>query len=240
MKTFIAVAALALLAAVPAAEAATPVQGSVSGPVVAVKGGTFTITTSLSPSGKSLVTVGSARITEQATAPRSSLKVGACVAASGTRNSKGVVTATRISITEPVKGQCQNGFPGRRGTRPVRPNGGQQPPSGGGGGGGGGGFQRNGNFGFAVGSITKASGSTLTVKGHGFGTSSATTTTTVTISAKTLLTRTLTAKASAIKVKMCAFIQGTSADKGNTVKATDIALTPETNGQCVGFRRQGP
>ena len=220
-----------------AALAAAPVQGSVFGPVVAVKGSTFTITTSLSPSGKSLVTVGSARVTEQATAPRSSLKVGACVAASGTRDGKGVVTATRISISEPVKGECQSGFQRRRGTRPVPPAGSspQRPP------GGGGGFRGNGNVGFAVGSITKMTGSTLTVKGRGFGSSSAaTTTTSVTISAKTLLTHTLTVKASAIEPKMCAFVQGTSADKGVTVKATDIALTPETNGQCVGFRRQGP
>ena len=74
------------------------------GPVVSVKGTTFTITTSLSPSGKSQVSAGSATITEQATAPRSSLKVGACVMATGAKNSKGVVTATRITISQPVKG----------------------------------------------------------------------------------------------------------------------------------------
>jgi len=50
------VALAALFALLPAAAtAATPVQGSVSGPVVSVKGSTFTITTSLSPTGKSLV-----------------------------------------------------------------------------------------------------------------------------------------------------------------------------------------
>jgi Domain of unknown function (DUF5666) len=217
--------AAAAVAAVTLAVA--PVQGSVFGPVVAVKGSTFTITTSLSPSGKSLVTVGSARITEQATASRSSLKAGACVAVSGTRNAKGVVAATRISVSEPVKGQCQNGFR-RRGARPIRPANGQQPPAGS--------LRRSGTIGFAIGSIAKLSGSTLTVKGRGSGT----TTTTVTVSAKTLLTHTVSAKASAVTTKLCAFVQGTSADKGVTVKATAITLTPRTNGQCVGFTRQGP
>ena len=232
------VAAVALLALVPAATAAAPVQGSVYGPVVSVKGTTFTITTSLSPSGKSLVSAGSARITEQAAAPRSSLKVGACVSAMGTRDSKGVVAAQRISISAPAKGRCGGAFFGRGGGGPPRtgtvPRTGTtprfQPP---------GGFQ-NGNFGFAFGSITKVSGSTLTVKGRSFGSSTATATTTVTVSSKTSLDQTLTVKASAVKVKMCAFVRGTSADKGVTVKATDITLSPETNGACSGgFRRPG-
>lgn len=227
--------AVALLALVPAATAATPVQGSVFGPIVSVQGTTFTITTSLSPSGKSLVSVGSARITEQGTAPRSSLKVGACVGATGTRNSKGVVAAQRISISAPVKGQCAGGF-SRRGGGPPRtgtvPRTGTtpRPP---------GGFGGNRNFGFAFGTVTKVSGSTLAVKGVSFG-SSKPTTTTVTVSSKTSLDQTLTVKASAIKVKKCAFVRGTSADKGVTVKATDIALSPETNGTCTaGFRRPG-
>src|SRR5579863_3188883 len=103
-------AVAAALVLVPAASAASPVQGSLFGPVVSVKGTTFTITTSLSPSGKSLVSAGSAKITEQAAAPKSSLKVGACVMATGARNAKGVVAATRITISQPVKGSCTNGF----------------------------------------------------------------------------------------------------------------------------------
>ncbi|MGH2933237.1 MAG: hypothetical protein ACRDL2_01795 [Gaiellaceae bacterium] len=229
-------------AAAAAALAVAPVQGSVFGPVVAVKGGTFTITTSLSPSGKSLVTVGSAKITEQATAPRSALKAGACVTATGTKNSKGIVAAQRISVSAPVKGQC-GGFVGRRsgpprtGVGPPRtgtvPRTGTtprtQPP---------GGFSRSANFGFASGSIVTASGSTLTVKGRAFGSTKATTTT-VTVSSKTALDETRTVKASAIKLAMCAFVRGTSPDKGKTVKATDIALTPETKGACTGTRRPG-
>jgi hypothetical protein len=229
-------------AAAAAALAVAPVQGSVFGPVVAVKGGTFTITTSLSPSGKSLVTVGSAKITEQGTAPRSTLKAGACVTAMGTKNSKGVVAAQRISVSAPVKGQCGGGFTGRRsgpprtgvgpprtGTVPRTGTPRTQPP---------GGFSRGANFGFASGSIVKVSGSTLTVKGRAFGSTKATTTT-VTVSSKTALDETRTVKASAINLKMCAFVRGTSPDKGKTVKATDIALTPETKGACTGTRRPG-
>jgi hypothetical protein len=229
-------AVAAALVLVPAASAAAPVQGSLFGPVISVKGTTFTITTTLSPSGKSLVSAGSAKITEQAAAPKSSLKVGACVMATGARNAKGVVTATRITISQPVKGSCTNGFArgGRTGgTRPPRttpPTGGQRPP---------GGFGGAGNFGFAFGSVTKASGSTLTVKGTSFG-SSAPRTTTVTVSSKTTLTRTITVAASTIEVKTCAFVRGTSADKGITVKATNVAITPETKGTCTsGFRRPG-
>ncbi len=231
------VAAAAMLALLPAAAtAATPVQGSVFGPIVSVQGTTFTLTTSLSPSGKSTVTVGKATITEQGTAPKSSLKVGACVAATGARGKNGVVAATRITITEPVKGQCGAGFGGGRGSGPPRtgtvPRTGTTPSPPGGFGGGA-------NFGFAFGSVTKVSGSTITVKGRSFGSTKATTTT-VTVSAKTSLDQTLTVNASAIKVKMCAFVRGTSPDKGLTVKATNIALTPETNGKCAsGFRRPG-
>jgi hypothetical protein len=228
-------AAFAACALVPAAAtAASPVRGSVFGPVVAVKGTTFTITTSLSPSGKSAVSTASARITEQAAAPRSSLAVGACVGAAGTRNSKGAIAATRITISQAVKGQCASGFAFRRGTRPggtgAPPNG-RRPP---------GGFGGNASFGFAFGSVTKVSGSTLTVRGRSFGSTSATTTTTVTVSSKTTLLETKTVKPSAIAVKECAFVQGTSADKGITVKATSISLTPEANGACnAGFRGPG-
>lgn len=229
------IAVFAAFALVPAvASAASPVQGSLFGPVVSVKGTTFTITTSLSPSGKASISAGSARITEQKPAPRSSLKVGACVTATGTRNSKGVVAATRITISAAVKGACTSGFSGRGGSRPnggTPPSGNRTPPAGG--------FGRSGNLGFAFGSVTKASGSSITVKGTKFG-SSATQTTTVTVSSKTSLLHTATVKASAVKVKMCAFVNGTSADKGLTVKATNVALTPETKGTCTStFRRPG-
>lgn len=221
MARLMATAAAALLLALPAsASAASPVQGSVFGPIVSVKGTTFTLTTSLSPSGRSTVSTGSASITEQATAGRSSLKVGTCVMATGTRSSSGVVAASRLTITTCGTPRFRgNGL--RRGT-------GQRPP---------GGVTPRGNFGFAVGSITKLSGSTLTVKGAFGGTSR---TTTVSLSSQTAILHTVEVGVSAIKLKMCAFVRGTSADKGITVKAANIALSAETNGTCTnGFRRPG-
>ena len=214
-------------------------QGSVSGPIVSVQGKTFTLKTSMTSTGKSTVTIGSATITDEEQAPRSSLKVGSCVAAMGTRNSKGVVTADRITISSPVKGQCGGGFfggrgggrPGGNGPPPGARGGYGRPPGGFGQGPPGGGFGpgRGGNSGFAFGSVTKVSGSTLTVKGS-FG--QTTTSTTVTVTPKTSLLQTVSAGPSAIKVKLCAFVLGTSSDKGVTVKATRISLTPETNGSC--------
>jgi Domain of unknown function (DUF5666) len=234
VRGLVAIGALLVLA--PAASAANPVSGSVFGPVVSVNGSTFTITTSLSPSGKSLVSAGSARITEQAAVARSALKVGACVMATGAKNSKGVVAATRIGLSAAVKGKCGGGFGFGRGTggTATRPPGTGTPPANGGGG-----FQRSGNFGFAFGSVTKVSGSTLTVKGTDFRTKKATTTT-VTVSAKTTISETKAVKAADVKTKMCAFVRGTSTDKGVTVKASNVALTPETNGSCTNGFRGGP
>jgi len=214
---------LAPIAAAVALLAASPVQGSVFGPIVSVKGTTFTLTTSLSPTGKSLVTATGARVTEEATAPRSSLKAGVCVMANGGKNAKGVVAATRVSITSASKGSCT-----LLGTRSGRRPGSGKPPSGG--------FVRpksSASFGFAFGQVTKIAGSTLTVKGP-------TGSTTVTLSAKTALTHLVTIKPSAITTKTCAFVRGTSTDKGVTVKATNVAITPERNGSCSsGFRVSG-
>jgi hypothetical protein len=87
--------------------------------------------------------------------------------------------------------------------------------------------------------VAKLSGSTLTVKGVSFGTSKAVTTT-VAVSSKTSLEETKMVKASAITTKLCAFVNGTSTDKGVTVKATRVALSPKTNGACTnGFRGPG-
>jgi Domain of unknown function (DUF5666) len=207
--------------------AASPVQGSVFGPVVSAKGSTFTITTPLSPTGESTVSAGSAKITEEADAQRSSLKVGACVLASGARNSKGVVAADRIMISQPVKGSCTNGLTVRRDSAgPPPPSGTRVVPKGGG-------FGTNGNLGFAFGMVTKVQGSTLTVK-------DARGSTTVTVSSKTKLAHTVTVKPAAITTAMCAFVRGTSTDKGVTVKATGISLSEKKNGKCATVRFGGP
>ena len=218
------------------AVAAAPVTGSVSGPVISVKGLTFKLTTSLSPTGSSTIQVSSrTMITEQASGSRADLKNGVCATAVGPKNSNGVVAATRIMIFQPVKGKCSGGFGG--GGRPSgsrnRPNGSppqgsttpQRPP------GGAGGFA---NFGFANGAISAVKGSTLTVHTQRGSTN---VTTTVTVSAKTQVTKTISVAASAIKVKLCAFVRGTSTDKGVTVAAQNISLSqPGPNGCNSRFR----
>lgn len=229
-------AVLACVAAASAA-AATPVAGSVFGPVTSTKGSTFVVKTSLSPTGSSKVSVVSgAAITEQVTAPRSGLKVGACVSALGSRNAKGVVAATRVSLTAAVKGQCESGFRPGGGSGPGgRPPGSgappgpgtQSPP---------GGFGGNASFGFAFGTVTKLKGETLTVHGTRGSTM---VNTTVTVSSKTQLLETAHVPESAITTKMCAFVDGTSTDKGVTIKAQTIMLSKQTRGTCTnGFRRR--
>ena len=170
-------------------------------------------------------------ITEQATGSRADLKKGACLTALGQKNSKGVVAATRIMISRPVKGRCGGGFgQGDRanGSRP-RANGSppqgsttpRRPP------GGTGGFA---NFGFANGAISAIKGSAITVHNQRGSTS-------VTVSAKTQVLKTISVGASAIKVKLCAFVRGTSTDKGVTVAAQNISLSnPGPNGCNSRFR----
>ena len=233
-----AASALAVgLLLVGTAAAATPVSGSLSGPVTAVKGATFTMTTSLSPTGKAKVTVSkSTTISTQETLARSALKEGVCAMATGQKNKKGVVAAQRISISAPVKGKCTVSFGGRG----RRPGGGTGAPPGGtggqpGAGNGGGGFGNLANFGFAFGTISAAKGDTLTVKGKN-GTKAVTTT--VTVSAKTQISKTEQVGVSAIAVKSCVFVRGTSTDKGVTVKAQSIDLSKPTSSGCQ-FRFTG-
>jgi hypothetical protein len=214
------------------AVAAAPVTGSVSGPVTSVKGQTFQLTTSLSPTGSSTIQVSSkTMINEQASGSRADLRRGVCIAALGQKDGKGVVAATRIMISQPFRGQCGGGFGqrGRRnGSRP-RANGSppqgsttpRRPP------GGTGGFA---NLGFANGAISAIKGSAITVHNQRGSTS-------VTVSAKTQVLKTISVGGSAIKVKLCAFVRGTSTDKGVTVAAQSISLSnPGPNGCNSRFR----
>jgi hypothetical protein len=139
----------------------------------------------------------------------------------GKKNAKGVVTATRVTISQAVKGTCTTGFTHRSGTRPTG-----APP-----GSGSGGFSGFANFGFAFGAVSKVKGSTLTVK-------SSRGTTTVIVPAKTQILKTVRVGSSAITVKICAFVRGTSTDKGVKVKAQDVSLSkPSKTGCTSGFRR---
>lgn len=222
--------ALAVTVAAGAAGAgvatAAPVRGSISGPITAVDGSTFKVKTSLSPTGTSTVTVGkAAAIVEQRTGTQADLKKGTCVMATGTTKNK-VVDATRISITGQTS--CTNPFRGRRPNR----NGGA-PPARQGGNGNPNGFRRPANLGLAFGTVTAVKGSTLTVKG-------ARGTTTVSVSGKTAITETARVGTAALAKSLCAFVFGTSANKGVTVQATDVELSKPVNGSCRSPRPPGP
>ncbi|HKI92870.1 MAG TPA: hypothetical protein VJ986_11265 [Gaiellaceae bacterium] len=228
------IAATAALVAAGVAAAAAPVRGSIAGPVTAVKGKTFTVKTSLSPTGSSKVTVGSkTQITTQATGTRTDLKKGTCVTATGPKKGS-VVTAQRVSIVPAVGGKCTAGLGRRAGSgnrvRPPR-TGSQRPP---GSGSGGQGFKRPANFGVAFGSVSAIKGSTVTVKGQQGSTK-------VTVSAKTKITKTVHVGVKAIKRTSCAFVDGTSTDKGVTVIAQSVRLSQPRNGSCTfGGGRRGP
>lgn len=217
-----------MLAALGAATvaAAGPVQGSISGPITAVHGSTFTVKTSLSPTGSSKVTVDAkTQLEEQGAGTFSDLVKGTCVTAVGTKHGT-AIAAQRIGIVPSANGRCGAGFR-RGGPRPriraVGPPGASRGRS----------FTPPAGFGFAVGSIEAVKGSTLTVKG-------ATGTTTVTVSAKTQIAKTLKVTASALATSLCAFVRGTSKDKGVTVTATDVALSKPIAGRCGFAQRRRP
>ncbi len=239
-STWVLVAATGIAAATAgAASAAKPLTGTIGGPVTAVQGQTFTLKSTLTPTGKAKVHVKKATvINEQQTASRSALKNGVCVVAVGQKNKQGVVQATRVMLSAPVKGSCQGGFGGRpgNGTPPQgtpRPRNGQQPP--------GNGRQppqgqrppgNRADFGFASGGIIAVSGSVLTVNGRQGKTK-------VSVSAKTEIVRTARVGMSAVKVGLCAFVRGASSDKGVNVDAESVELSkPGPQGCTGGFRRR--
>jgi len=210
------------------AAAAAPTRGSISGPIAAVKGSSFEVKTALSPTGTSTVTVAEkTTIVEQETGRQSDLKTGVCVLATGTTKNK-AVQATRITIsgaagcTSPFRGRRPGGAPGNGGAPPARRNGNGNP-----------GFNRPADFGFAFGTITRVQGSTLTVKGLR-GTAA------VSVSGKTAIGKTAKVGASALATNLCAFVFGTSSDKGVTVQATDVELSKPVDGSCRARRRPGP
>jgi hypothetical protein len=56
----------------------------------------------------------------------------------------------------------------------------------------------------------------------------------VTLQAKAQIVKTATVKASAVKVGLCAFVQGTSTDKGANVSAQSVRLFNPTARGCIG------
>lgn len=219
-------AAIALLAtgavalAAGAARAAGPVRGTIAGPVTAVHGRSFTLRSSLSPTGTSSVQVGSStRITKQVRASRAELRQGACVLATGRKDARGVVHADRVTISAPVAGRCRGGF-ARRGSGGPPAQGAQRPPR----------FRAQGTLGFAAGTIVSAAGSALTVRGRRGSTK-------VAISTRTQIVRTARVTLSALEIGLCAFVLGTSSDRGVHVTAQTVdVFKPGANG-CVGRTR---
>jgi hypothetical protein len=207
--------------------AAKPVSGTLGGPVTAVSGSTFTLKSSLSPKGKAMVHVGSkTTITNQVNGTRADLKRGMCLVGIGQKDKNGVVQAARVTLSSPIKGRCTGGFGGPPNGRPAQgspqpPQGAGQPPQG---------PRPQGNvanFGFATGAITAVNGNVVTVHGQA-GTSK------VALQAKAQIVKTVVAKTSAIKVGLCAFVTGTSSDKGANVTAQAIRLSKPGARGCTG------
>ncbi len=182
------------------------------------------------------------------TTTASAVTVGSCISAFGkpTSTSKSStpfgepITATTVSITQPVSGACERGGfggrtggfgggPGGTGTGGTRPTGTFKPPAGRSFG--------NGSFGAASGQVTAVSGSQVTVNETNPQTKKATSVT-VTLAATTAFTTTQTGTAAAIVVGQCARATGT-ADSTGAITAQDLTISAPTNGSCTsgfGFR----
>jgi hypothetical protein len=210
------------------AAAAKPVSGTIAGPVTAVRGRTFTLKSSLSPTGNSNVHVAATTaITEQRDASRADLTRGACVSAVGQKGKKGVVQAVRLTLFAPVQGRCQPEFGGRRAGGPQgtpRPPTQPRPP------------QRStspgtrAGFSFAAGAIVTVDRSVLTVHNQQGSTK-------IAISSKTEIVKTARVGAGSIKVGLCAFVYGTSTDKGVDVSAQSVSLFKPAAQGCIARRR---
>jgi hypothetical protein len=205
--TLAATTVVAVGSTLATAAGAASSQAFISGPIAAVSGSTFTVTTSLSPTGKSKVSIGSkTTMSEQKTGSLSDLKKGICVSASGTK-SGAKITATRISIMSSCTDRPGSGGPRGGGGNPNLPA----------------------NAGFATGTISSKSGSTLVVKSQN-GSS------TVVVNSKTQVMKSVKVTTSALKLKLCAFVRGTSSDGQKSVQAQLVQLNTAVNGTCTGPR----
>jgi hypothetical protein len=85
-------------------------MGGTAGEVVAVAADGFTVSTTLpgedDPTSVEVTVAKSTTYTRMADADATALEVGRCVSATGDTDSTGAVTADRVSITDPVDGQC--------------------------------------------------------------------------------------------------------------------------------------
>jgi hypothetical protein len=178
------------------------------------------------------------RFTAEQAISLASIHVGSCVVATGP--SKGAtttrtITATEVRVTSPQGGSCGGGrFTSggslRAGSRPAgfpsfATRSGGAFPSGAPG-------RTSALAGaFAAGKVSAVSGHTITVTSTRPG-SSTVTTSTIEVSAATKYSTTVSATAKALKVGLCAVVNG-STDSTGAVAATRIALSPKTNGSCT-------
>jgi hypothetical protein len=218
--------ALSALLAVSAADAATPVFGSVAGKVTAISGTRFTIT---SATGSSVIVTRTAtRFTRNGIGSRSDLAVGTCATAAGEKPKQGLPTAMFINLSPTVNGACAGPGSGQAVPPGPRPRSGQQPPSG---------QQPNGalpfqpeNVVFGNGKITAVKVATITVKGPER-------TVSFLVAATTRISKTNRVTRSAVATGRCALVRGTTTDNGKTVLAQGVALLQAVNGSCA---RLGP
>jgi hypothetical protein len=176
----------------------------------------------------------STTFTHPVTTTLSAVKAGDCVVATAPSGSTGTsFTATALTVSSPVNGQCGGpggaGGPGGgglgNGQRPT----GQRPsgfPSGGPGGAGGG---------FATGTVSSVSGSSVVIAARQLGSAGSTTNRNVTVNSTTKISTQKSTTSGSLKVGLCVNAQG-KADSTGKVTATSVRITNPVNGQCtVGF-----
>jgi hypothetical protein len=196
-----------------------------SGQVAAISGTTMQVQSQ--QAGQVAVSwTSSTKFTHPVTTTLSAVKAGDCVVAtapSGTSSTS--FTATALTVSTPVNGQCGGG-PGN-GQRPSGFPSGQRPsgaPSGAAG-------RRNGAF--ATGTVSSVSGSTLVVAARQLGSNGSTTNRNITVGSQTKITTQQSTTSQSLKVGLCITAQG-SANSTGTVAASSVRISDPVNGQCTG------
>ena len=215
-----------------------------SGEIAAITGTTLQVQ---GTSGQTAVTyTPTTTFRQTVSATQAAVTVGTCISAFGTPASGsstfgGPVTATTVSISQPVSGACTGGFGGgfRRSSASGTPGGGSFP-------GGGtpprgsfpaGGF-RGGRFGVASGLVKSVSGNTVTVQETNPQTS-ATSSVVVTLTGTTTFTESTTATATDLAVGKCARATGSASSTGAITARSIVISTPGANGCYSGFGFRG-
>jgi hypothetical protein len=198
-----------------------------AGQVAAISGDTMQVQSQ--QAGQVAVSWTSAtKFSRPVTTTLTAVKTGDCVVATAPSGSSGTsFTATSLTVSTPVNGQCGGGAGGPgNGQRPS----GQRPsgqPSGAPG-------QRAGGE-FATGTVSSVSGSTIMVAARLPGSNGSTTNRTVTVDSQTKIVTQQSTTAQSLKVGLCVSAQGSAGSTG-AVAATSVRISDPVNGQCsTGF-----